>query len=116
MPRILRSLSLVLAVAVVMAPAAANAAPAAKKAGTSKSTKASSKKGSTKKSSKKSSKKHSKVTYPTVSKVSPMKVGIGDKLVVKGKYYKSGKAKNYVVFNRDGGRALFVRSDKATAT
>ncbi|HEV7750913.1 MAG TPA: hypothetical protein VGO71_05190 [Baekduia sp.] len=97
-----------------MAPAAANAAPVTKKAGTSKSKKASSKKGSTKKSSKKTSKK--KLTYPTVSKVSPMKVGIGDKLVVKGKYYKSGKAKNYVVFKRDGGRALFVKSDKATTT
>jgi hypothetical protein len=108
MLRTLRSLSLVLAVAIFMAPAAANAAPATKKAGTAKSKKASSKK--------KSSKKKTSTTYPTVSKVLPMKAGIGDKLVIKGKSYKSGKGKNYVVFKRDGGKALFVKADKATKT
>jgi hypothetical protein len=107
MPRILRSLPLVLAAAIFMAPAAANAAPATKKAGTAKSKSAS----STKKSSKKAA-----ASYPTVSKVSPLKAGIGDKLVIKGKSYKSGKGKNYVVFKREGGRALFVKADKATKT
>jgi hypothetical protein len=107
MLRTLRSLSLALAVAMFMAPAAANAAPT-KKAGTAKSKKASSKK--------KTSKKKSSSTYPTISKVSPMKAGIGDKLVIKGKTYKSGKGKNYIVFKRDGGRALFVKADKATKT
>ncbi|MDX6684926.1 MAG: hypothetical protein QOF86_1054 [Baekduia sp.] len=113
MLRTLRSLSLALAAAsLLLAPAAANAAPAVtKKATTTKSKKASTKK---KTSSKKATKKA--VTYPTVSKVSPLKAGIGDKLVIKGKSYKSGKAKNYVVFKRDGGRALFVKADKATTT
>jgi hypothetical protein len=106
MPRILRSLPLVLAAAIFMAPAAANAAPAHK---------AATKKVSSKKSTKKSSKKSS-AKYPTVSKVSPLKAGIGDKLVIKGKSYKSGKGKNYVVFKRNGGRALFVKADKATKT
>jgi hypothetical protein len=136
MLRSLRSLSLALAVAGLLAPAAANAAPVVVKAGTAKSKKASSKKTSSKKSSKKSKKKSSKkksskkksskkksskkkshkVTYPTVSRVRPMAAGIGDKLVLKGKGYKSGKAKNYVVFKRDKGRALFVKADKATST
>ncbi|HMJ34047.1 MAG TPA: hypothetical protein VK501_09015 [Baekduia sp.] len=105
MLRILRSLPLVLALAMFMVPAAANAAPVAKKAGTAKSKTTSSKKKTTK-----------KTTYPTVTKVSPMKAGIGDKIVIKGKTYKSGKAKNYVVFKRDGGKALFVKADKATTT
>jgi hypothetical protein len=133
MLRFLRSLSLALAVAGVLAPAAANAAPVS----AAKSKKASSKKATTKKASSstscttttttkkssKSSKKASKaaatkttVCYPTVSKVSPLRVGIGDKVVIKGKSYKSGKGKNYVVFKRDGGKALFVKADKATTT
>src|SRR4051812_23336724 len=102
MLRFLRSLSLALAVAGLLAPAAANAAPVS----AAKTKKASSKKKATKKSSKKTTKKKkaSKVAYPTVSKVSPLKAGIGDKLVIKGKSFKSGKGKNYVVFKREGGR------------
>ena len=130
MLRFLRSLSLALAVAGLLAPAAANAAPVSaaktKKSSTKKSTKksssssacsttTSSKKSSSKKASKAAAKKKA-VCYPTVSKVSPLRVGIGDKLVIKGKSYKSGKGKNYVVFKRDGGRALFVKADKATTT
>jgi hypothetical protein len=120
MLRSLRSLSLVLAVASLLAPAVANAAPATAKAGAAKSKKTSSSK---KKSSKKTTKKKTtkkktttKKTYPTVSKVSPLKLGIGDKLIVKGKTFRSGKGKNYVVFRRDGGRTLFVKADKATKT
>jgi hypothetical protein len=110
MLRFLRSLSLALAVAGLLAPAAANAAPVS----AAKTKKASSKKKATKKSSKTTKKKAAKAVYPTVSKVSPLKAGIGDKLVIKGKSFKSGKGKNYVVFKREGGRALFVKADKAT--
>jgi hypothetical protein len=94
-------------VASLLAPAVANAAPAVKKASSSTT------KSTTKKSTKKSTKTPK---YPTVSKVSPLKVGIGDKLVIKGKGYKSGKGKGFVVFRRDGGKALFVKADKATTT
>jgi hypothetical protein len=134
MLRFLRSLSLALAVAGVLAPAAANAAPVSaaksKKASSKKTTKkkassstsctttTTTKKSSksSKKASKAAAKKKTTVCYPTVSKVSPLRVGIGDKLVIKGKSYKSGKGKNFVVFKRDGGRALFVKADKATTT
>ena len=87
MLRTSRFLSLALAAAMFMAPAAANA---------------------------KSTKSTKKVTYPTISKVSPLKAGVGDKLSLRGKYYRSGKNRNYVVFKRDGGRAVFVKADTAT--
>jgi hypothetical protein len=113
MLRSLRSLSLVLAVASLLAPAVANAAPTA----TSSTKKSSTKKSTTKKSAKKKATKKAKTPkYPSVSKVSPMKVGIGDKLVVKGKGFRAGKGKDFVVFKRDGGKALFVKVDKATTT
>jgi hypothetical protein len=117
MLRSLRSLSLVLAVAsFLLVPAVANAAPAAKKVTKSAaSKKPSAKKKATKKSTK-GKKKAKTPKYPTVSKVSPMKVGIGDKLVIKGKGYKSGKGKGFVVFRRDGGKTLFVKADKSTTT
>lgn len=111
MLRSLRSLSLVLAVASFLAPAVANAAPATKKVTKAASTKKSTSKKSAKKKSTKTTPK-----YPTVSKVSPLKVGIGDKIVIKGKGYKSGKGKGFVVFRRDGGKALFVKADKSTTT
>jgi hypothetical protein len=103
MLRSLRSLSLVLAAAGLLAPAAANAAPA--HAGKKAATSASSKKKSAKK----------KVSYPSVKKVTPLKAGIGDKLSLTGSSFRKGTGKNYVVFKRDGGRALFVKAGKSTA-
>jgi Bacterial TSP3 repeat len=90
MLRSLRSLSLVLAITGLLAPATAHAATAHKK--------------------------KSKVSYPSVSKVSPLKVGIGDNLVIRGKSFRSGKGRNYVVFKRDGGRPLFVKAGTASKT
>ena len=55
-------------------------------------------------------------TYPSVSKVSPLKVGIGDVLTLSGKGFRKGKNKNIVVFKRDGGRAVFLKADSATST
>src|SRR4051812_40944557 len=100
MLRTLRSLSLVLAAAGLLAPAAANAAPAHKLAHSAKSKKASRKR---------------KVTYPTIKTVQPLKAGIGDNLLIKGKGYRSGKGRDYVLFKKDGGRGLFIKVDKATA-
>src|SRR5919199_360815 len=100
MLRSLRSLSLVLAVAGLMAPAAAHAAPAPKASAAAKSRKAS---------------RTSKVTYPSIKTVQPLRLGIGDKLTIRGRGYRSG-GRNYVVFKRDGGRALFVKADKATSS
>src|SRR3954468_7459538 len=55
-------------------------------------------------------------TYPVISKVTPMKVGVGDLLTIKGKGFRPGKNKNTVVFKRYGQRAIFVKAETATAT
>lgn len=54
--------------------------------------------------------------YPTIKKVSPTKLGIGDTLTITGKNFRKGKSRNTVVFKKDGGRAVFVRAPKATTT
>ncbi|HET8536847.1 MAG TPA: hypothetical protein VFL73_06670 [Solirubrobacteraceae bacterium] len=54
--------------------------------------------------------------YPVISKVTPMQVGVGDLLTIKGKGFRSGKNKNTVVFKRAGQRAVFVKAETATST
>jgi hypothetical protein len=54
--------------------------------------------------------------YPVITKVTPMKVGVGDLLTIKGKGFRSGKNKNTVVFKRSGQRAVFVKAETATST
>lgn len=55
-------------------------------------------------------------SYPSITKVAPMKLGVGDTLTVRGKSFRSGTGRNTVVFKRDGGRAVFVKAGKATRT
>jgi hypothetical protein len=86
MLRSLRSLSLVLAVASLLAPAVANAA----------------------------SKK--KPVYPTISSISPRKLMIGEKLTIRGAHLSAGKAKSSVAFYRAGKPVVFVKADSATST
>jgi hypothetical protein len=52
--------------------------------------------------------------YPKVTKVSPLKVGIGDTLTLSGKALRAGSRRTTVVFKREGGRSVFVRATKAT--
>lgn len=54
--------------------------------------------------------------YPTVTKVTPMKVGVGDPLTITGKNFLAGKFRNTVVFKRDGKRAVFAKASTATKT
>jgi hypothetical protein len=86
MLRSLRSLSLVLAVASLLAPAVANAA----------------------------SKK--KPVYPTISSISPRKLTISEKLTIKGTHLSAGKAKSSVAFYRAGKPVVFVKADSSTST
>ncbi len=55
-----------------------------------------------------------KPSFPSITKVSPMKLGVGDTLTLRGKGFRSGTGRNTVVFKRDGGRAVFVKAGKAT--
>jgi len=57
-----------------------------------------------------------KLSYPSITKVSPLQLGVGDTLTVRGKGFRAGKGRNTVVFQRTGGRAVFVKADKATKT
>lgn len=54
--------------------------------------------------------------YPTVSKVEPLNLGIGDTLKITGKNFAAGKNRNTVVFKRDGKKAIFVKAANATKT
>ena len=57
------------------------------------------------------SKSHS---YPVVKKVSPLKLGVGERLTLRGTGFRAGKAANTVVFKRDGKPAIFVKSGLST--
>jgi hypothetical protein len=100
MLRTLRSLSPALAVALLAAPAAAHAAPVA----------------TTKVAIAKVAAKRSKVTYPTISSISPRKITIGQKLTIRGKNFKPGKGKSSVAFYTKGKAIIFVKVDTATKT
>jgi hypothetical protein len=54
--------------------------------------------------------------YPVVTKVTPMKVGVGDLMTISGKGFRAGKNKNTIVFKRSGQRAVFVKAESATTT
>jgi hypothetical protein len=51
---------------------------------------------------------------PVIKKVSPKTASVGTKLVITGKHFKRGKGTNSVLFRRDKGKALFVKSDVST--
>lgn len=53
---------------------------------------------------------------PVITSVSPMRLGVGDTLTIKGKYFIPGRNRNFVVFQRVRARAVFVRADRATST
>jgi hypothetical protein len=58
----------------------------------------------------------SAATFPSVKKISPSRLGVGDTLTITGKNFRKGKNKNTVVFRRDGKRAIFVKAPSATST
>lgn len=53
---------------------------------------------------------------PKISSVSPLKLGVGDLLTIRGKNFVPGKNRNYVIFQRPRARAVFVKADNATKT
>jgi hypothetical protein len=52
--------------------------------------------------------------YPTVSKISPMRVEIGGTMTITGKNFVKGRAKNTVVFRRSGKKVVFAKADGLT--
>lgn len=55
-----------------------------------------------------------KAKPPVVTRVAPKQVAIGQKLEIRGRYFRRGRNRNTVVFKRDGGRAVFVKADVGT--
>jgi hypothetical protein len=55
-----------------------------------------------------------KTKLPAITNVTPKNVSVGETLVINGKNFRVGKAKNTVMFKRDGGKALFIKSGLAT--
>ena len=53
---------------------------------------------------------------PTISKVSPLAIEIGQTLTITGKNFIPGKLANVVTFKRDGKPVVFVKADNATRT
>jgi hypothetical protein len=52
--------------------------------------------------------------YPKVKSVSPLRVSVGQTMTLRGSGFRSGKARNTVVFKRNGKPAIFVRSARST--
>jgi hypothetical protein len=55
-----------------------------------------------------------KAKAPVITKVSPMSVGVGQTLTIRGRSFRRGRNKTTVVFKRDGARAVFVKADLST--
>ena len=53
---------------------------------------------------------------PQITRVTPLKLGVGDVLTIRGRNFVPGKNRNYVVFQRPRARAVFVAADRATRT
>jgi hypothetical protein len=63
-----------------------------------------------------SASKAKKTTAPVITKITPLRAKIGDKLTITGKNFVPGKGKTRVFFLRVGGGAAWVRSDSGTRT
>lgn len=59
---------------------------------------------------------HAAPSPPTITKVTPLKLEIGQTLTIRGRRFVRGPKKNIVVFKRDGKPAVFARADSATTT
>ena len=54
------------------------------------------------------------VKAPVVTKVTPQALDVGQKLLIRGKYFRVGKGRNRVLFRGSNGKSLFVKSDLST--
>jgi hypothetical protein len=53
---------------------------------------------------------------PVITKVAPMRVGVGGKLTISGRNFKTKRAANTVIFRAPGGRSAFAKPRRATST
>ncbi|MDQ3740635.1 MAG: hypothetical protein M3389_06785, partial [Actinomycetota bacterium] len=57
-----------------------------------------------------------RTTFPSITKIDPLNVGIGETMTVSGKGFVPGRNKNTVVFKRDKQRAIFAKAITASST
>jgi Na+-transporting NADH:ubiquinone oxidoreductase subunit NqrF len=53
---------------------------------------------------------------PVIKSISPLKLKVGEKLTIKGKYFLSGKGKTRVFFVKGKGGAAYAKSDSGSTT
>jgi hypothetical protein len=58
--------------------------------------------------------KRAKAAKPKITRVAPMRVNVGDRLVIRGKNFKAKKRRNTVIFRGAGGRTAFAKPRRAT--
>ncbi len=58
--------------------------------------------------------KRAKAAKPKITRVTPMRVTVGDTLTIRGKGFKANRRKNTVVFQGAGGRTVFAKPRAAT--
>ena len=58
----------------------------------------------------------SRTKYPSITKIDPLNLAIGDTMTVAGRNFLKGKNRNTVVFKRTGQRAIFAKAVSATRT
>src|SRR3954447_13868968 len=58
--------------------------------------------------------KKRKVKLPVVTRVTPLRAAIGQRLEIRGRNFLRGRNRNTVVFKRDGGKAVFVKASVGT--
>src|SRR3954468_21901535 len=54
------------------------------------------------------------VKSPVITPVTPKSLSAGDTLIIQGKYFRRGRGKNRVLFQRSGGKSLFVKAGLST--
>jgi hypothetical protein len=57
-----------------------------------------------------------KSVYPSIKKIEPLNLSIGETMTIKGRNYLAGKNRNTVVFKRKNQRAIFAKAHTATRT
>jgi hypothetical protein len=58
--------------------------------------------------------KRAKAAKPKITRVAPMRLNVGDKLVIRGKNFKAKKRRNTVIFRGSGGRTAFAKPRRAS--
>jgi IPT/TIG domain len=57
-----------------------------------------------------------KAPVPQITKVSPMRVSVGKTITIRGKHFRSKRARNTVIFRNSAGRTVFATPRRASTT